>query len=232
MRKSLIVAALLSSAALARPASANSCNAYYPYTATTSVPLGCPLVVFVHPGATTDQMLNVFARRGEAIIDVTGETTTTPTELDVWFDEIDENCVETTGYKRLPYTIHEIMLAGVEVGDVLQLEVWGLSPDPTVLPAGPCPPVVAPSGLSCADPVQELESCWMQPDDMVDPAPSDPGDPGDPGDPSEGPGAGGCQTSRGSGGLAGLLIALCGLWSRRKRATADLGARAARRAAD
>ena len=84
MRRLAVTAALFGLGLAARPASANSCNAYQPWVGTYELPLGCPLVGFIHPDvAQQGYTPGVYTVRDGQRIDLTGaiETTVVPIEV-------------------------------------------------------------------------------------------------------------------------------------------------------
>ncbi|HEY5944445.1 MAG TPA: hypothetical protein VIV40_03095 [Kofleriaceae bacterium] len=201
MRRIVVLAALL----VARTASANQCIALQHFIVTPEVPLGCPVVVYQDHEWHSGQVPVLWVDRAGTRTDLTPASVTNEAEtLPIYFDTIDENCVEFHGYLDRVWDRMTVDVgAAVQVGDVVNVDS-GFS-TATITAAGPCPTPAPPDYLSCADPYQDFEACDMRdmPGDVVD-EPEDTGYFG-----------GGCNAG-GELGLAGIAL-LVGL--RRRRVT-------------
>ena len=208
MRRLLLLAALL----VSRTAAANQCPALNRFVVTPEIPLGCPLVVYQdhewHSGMVPGLLVDRGGVQSELIPTVTTENET----LSIYFDTIDENCVEFHGYQdRLWDRMTMDLGDSVQVGDVIQIDYSYIYPNPTITAAGPCPVAGPPEYITCTDPYQDYQACDMPPGDEV--TPPDGGGGG-----SSGYFGGGCNAGGKSLSLAGIAL-LIGL--RRRRVTSQ-----------
>lgn len=155
----LVVSCVLGCAiVLGARAAAASCGVADAYAGTPTVPLGCPLVVYLADATLTPTVL---ARRDGAPVDVTGASTHARAEVDVWFE--DDACTGEGHGGATFLERHTIELVGVKADDVLELEGLAMADGPvTVGASGPCPDPIAPS-LHCPD--ETYEPCPVDRDD-------------------------------------------------------------------
>lgn len=177
------------------------------HVVTTEIPLGCPLVVF-KDHEWSPQLPIVSVREADTWRDLPLTVLETETKnLDIYMETIDADCNEFHGSVSRPWDRLTLDLGGVQVGDVVYVH-GGTGPNPTILPAGPCPTPGLPESslLYCQSPVQDYWAC--HPENW----PQDPADPGH----EDGGFGGGCDAGGGLGlGAAALLLGL-----RRRRVTA------------
>jgi len=150
MRRVALLALLL--AASAREASANQCTSLRPPLPYGELPLGCPLVVYMNPFVSQTPP-HVQVERGGFVDELEATMSVETVELDVWYETIDEICVEWSGTKREPYERYTIDMGNAELGDRVFLEAGSV----TIVPAAACP-ADAPV-LYCRDPIQDYTAC-------------------------------------------------------------------------
>ena len=207
MRRLLLLAALL----VSRNASANQCPALQQFVATPQLPAGCPLVVYQDHEYHQGQMIELYLDHAGTSTKLTpAGMTSSLEELSVYYETIDENCIEHYGYQSRIWDRIEIDLgAAPQPGD--RVALLGGYPDATITAAGPCPTTAPPENLYCQDPVQDWWAC-QHGDDFPTP------DGGiDEGGGGGGYFGGGCNAGS-SLGFAGIAL-LAGL-RRRRRADA------------
>jgi hypothetical protein len=212
MRRLLLVTALL----VSRNAFANQCPALQRYVVTPSIPLGCPLVVYQDHEYHLDDPLDIYVSHNGVDTKITpaGITTTSET-LSIYYDTIDDFCIEHHDTEMRAWDRIEIDLGTtVQPGDTVQ--VTGSYPDATISIAGePCAVAVPPDNLYCQDPVQDYWQCEHRGDDFAVP---DAGIGRGGGGGGGGYFGGGCNTGGGSLSLAGVAL-LVGV--RRRRRASD-----------
>lgn len=155
MRHVLAVALVVAGAT--RGARADTCNYHDLFRTTAELPLGCPLVAYAHAGIWPFTPV-VTAKRNILSFDATGPFTTSSTTLPVWFETLDEDCVQREYFGDEPYVRISIEIEGpVVVGDLVYLEsnvpVYGTYATYVYLgEAGPCPTADEPIDfLQCQD---------------------------------------------------------------------------------
>jgi MYXO-CTERM domain-containing protein len=150
----------------ARDASANNCSLLYPQLATFEIPLGCPLVAYLNKDAGPFTPTVEGDRNGQHW-DATGEITATDALAPVFFQTIDEACVESNYYKDVPFTRYSIELVGVQFNDHLDFEGW----QAVITLPDECPAAPPPNYLICTDPIQDYWACEPPPgdEDPIDP---------------------------------------------------------------
>ncbi len=189
----------------ARTASANQCPASMRHVVTPEIPLGCPLVVYQNAGWPTP---GVSAEHDGMQRTLMPAVTSEDEMLDVYYERIDEYCVESSGYESELWERLMMDLGTVEVGDIIRVDVT--VQDAVIVDAGPCPEAAPPEGLYCQDPIQDYWACEGD-SDVPEPDPEPEPDP-PPHDID--PFGGGCNAGGGLGlAAAALLVGL------RRRAT-------------
>src|SRR5687768_14473818 len=119
MRRLVLSLSCFLSLAAAREAFANSCTAYNRYVVTTEVPLGCPLVAYLHHDVPWQLYAMEIERAGHRMpVTAPPATLVDQIALPVYVEEIDDLCVEWRGIELQPYDHFEIALPSeAQVGD-------------------------------------------------------------------------------------------------------------------
>jgi hypothetical protein len=212
MRRLLVLSLLL--AAGAREAKANSCNYHLVYGTTMDLPLGCPLIAYAHDASWPFTPI-LTGKRNLLSYDATGPHETSSTQLPVWFETIDDQCVEHDYFADEPYERISIEVQNAVVGDVVYLGSPTVNAyiGVTMVEAGPCPANDVPlQYLYCQDGIQDYWSCYED-DSPDDPPAEDPADPPEPQDAHDHDHVG-CNAGSGFG--LGASVLLLGLFMRRR----------------
>jgi hypothetical protein len=183
--------------AVPNQASANSCSAYVPFaTVRPMIPVGCPLVIYTPAEYGAPETTFDLTRDGMPVGTFEAPSTRSDVNLDVYFETIDDDCVEHNYTEARPYWRYAVDISSLAPGTVVRNYLTQI----TVTEAGACPAEEFPY-LYCQDGVQDYWAC--QDHDM----------PIDPDDNT----SGGCHTSGNSCGGAAALLVLFVVGRRRRR---------------
>ena len=106
----------------ARAASANECNATEDTVVTSPLPLGCPLVIYIHPNNVPTFNTQLYAERGPAgnpmVVPLMATFTQAVKTLPVTLYHFDaSDCSETTQIKPTDYRVFTFEISDAKVGD-------------------------------------------------------------------------------------------------------------------